>query len=724
MVHRLNVNPSMRPVKQKKRTFGNERSRAIKEEVGKLLKINYIRPVQYPEWLANVVLVPKANGKWRMCVDFTDLNKACPKDSYPLPRIDALIDSTSGCELMSFLDAFQGYNQIRLADEDQEKTSFVTDQGTFCYNVMPFGLKNAGATYQRLVNNMFREQIGKNMEVYIDDMLVKSKRKEDHTQDLQACFDVLQRNEAPQKIREVQRLTGRLAALNRFISRSSDKGLPFFKVLKNIKNFQWTPECQQAFEKTEGLLDVPPLADEAERRRTSVPVPRNITRSTEYEALLAGIKLAQAAGAKHLEACSDSQLVVNQVKGDFEAKEKRMAQYLDLIRTFGQTFEKFELKRIPRSENEEADQLAKLASSLTIMGSKHNLTNSRTPRDRRRQKKFWIATSRQEEARAIRVRAARFTIIAGDLYKRGFSQPYLKCLDPEKAEYVMREIHEGSCGNHSGGRSLAGKALRQGYFWPSMQKDALDMVRRCKKCQEHANIMHVPAAPMQPIPNPCPFDQWGMDLIGKLPRATGQREYLIVAVDYFSKAFVTDNGTQFQGKEFKRWCLELKIKQYFTSVGTPQSNGQTEVTNRTILQHLKARLDEAKGNWVDELPGVLWAYRTTARKSTGESPFNLIYGTEAIIPAEIGEETLRIQQYKPEANGIERRRDLDLLDEVRSNASIRAEAYKRRMAKAYNTRVRPRNFQVGDLVWRRSDIQGNLGKLDAKWEGPYQSQKQ
>ncbi|KAL0312818.1 UNVERIFIED_CONTAM: Transposon Ty3-G Gag-Pol polyprotein [Sesamum radiatum] len=119
----LNVNPSMRPVKQKKRTFGNERSRAIKEEVGKLLKINYIRPVQYPEWLANVVLVPKANGKWRMCVDFTDLNKACPKDSYPLPRIDALIDSTSGCELMSFLDAFQGYNQIRLADEDREKDS-------------------------------------------------------------------------------------------------------------------------------------------------------------------------------------------------------------------------------------------------------------------------------------------------------------------------------------------------------------------------------------------------------------------------------------------------------------------------------------------------------------------------------------------------------------------------------------------------------------------------
>ncbi|KAL0367493.1 UNVERIFIED_CONTAM: Retrovirus-related Pol polyprotein from transposon opus [Sesamum radiatum] len=130
IVHRLSVDPSMRPVKHKKRVFGSERNRAIKER---------------------------------------------------------------GCELMSFLDAFQGYNQIRLTDEDQKKTSFVTDQGIFCYNVITFGLKNAGATYQRLVNNMFREQIGKNMEVYIDDMLVKSKRREDHSQDLQACFDILQR---------------------------------------------------------------------------------------------------------------------------------------------------------------------------------------------------------------------------------------------------------------------------------------------------------------------------------------------------------------------------------------------------------------------------------------------------------------------------------------------------------------------------------------------------
>ena len=100
-------------------------------------------------------MVKKANGKWRMCVDFTDLNKACLKDSYPLPRIDQLVDSTTGHQLLSFTDAFSGYNQINMDEADQEKTSFITSQGLFCYKVMPFSLKNAGATYQRLVNHMF-----------------------------------------------------------------------------------------------------------------------------------------------------------------------------------------------------------------------------------------------------------------------------------------------------------------------------------------------------------------------------------------------------------------------------------------------------------------------------------------------------------------------------------------------------------------------------------------
>ena len=161
------------------------------DEVTKLLAAGFIRKVHYLEWLANVVLVKKANGKWRMCMDFTDLNKACLKDSFPLPRIDQLMDSTTKHQLLTFMDAFSGYNQIRMAEEDQEKTSFITSQGLYCYKVMPFGLKNARATYQRLVNKMFSKQIGRNMEVYVDDMLVKIREELAHPDDLKETFTTL-----------------------------------------------------------------------------------------------------------------------------------------------------------------------------------------------------------------------------------------------------------------------------------------------------------------------------------------------------------------------------------------------------------------------------------------------------------------------------------------------------------------------------------------------------
>ena len=128
-----------------------------------------------------------------MCVDFTDLNKACPKDSFPLPRIDQVVESTAEHKLLTFMNAFSGYNQIKMAEEDQEKTAFITSQGLYCYKVMPFGLKNVGETYQRLVNRMFREQIGRNMEVYVDDMLVKSKEELTHLDHLKETFAMFRR---------------------------------------------------------------------------------------------------------------------------------------------------------------------------------------------------------------------------------------------------------------------------------------------------------------------------------------------------------------------------------------------------------------------------------------------------------------------------------------------------------------------------------------------------
>ena len=160
----------------------------------KLKQARAIKEVFYPEWLTNTVVVKKNNGKWRVCEDFTDLNKACPKDPFPIPQIDQLVEATVGHPWMSFLDAFQGYHQIPLALNDQEMTAFVTPIGNYLYKVMSFGLKNARSTYQMMMTRMLEPQLGKSIEVYIDDMVVKSKVVSKYVGDLRNIFEILRKH--------------------------------------------------------------------------------------------------------------------------------------------------------------------------------------------------------------------------------------------------------------------------------------------------------------------------------------------------------------------------------------------------------------------------------------------------------------------------------------------------------------------------------------------------
>ncbi|KAI3719999.1 hypothetical protein L6452_20906 [Arctium lappa] len=293
--HKLNIDPSFKPVQQKRRKFAPERNKVINDEVDNLLKTGKIREVKYPDWLANVVVVQKKNGKWRVCIDFTDLNKACPKDPFPLPHIDSMVDATAGHELLTFMDAYSGYNQILMHSDDQEKTAFMTDKGIYCYKVMPFGLKNAGSTYQRLVNMMFKEHLGDTMEVYIDEMLVKSKHADDHIGHLKQSFDILREYKMklnptkcsfgvragkflgymvtrrgieanPEQIKAiVERLTGRVAALNRFISRSSDRCHLFYNVLRKNKGFEWTDKHEEALQQLKKYMMSPPFLSKPEQ---------------------------------------------------------------------------------------------------------------------------------------------------------------------------------------------------------------------------------------------------------------------------------------------------------------------------------------------------------------------------------------------------------------------------------------------------------------------------
>jgi hypothetical protein len=308
--HKLKVYPQARSIRQKLRRFTPDKREAIRAELARLVAAGFIREVLHPEWLANPVLVLKKNKvDWRMWVDYTDLNKHCPKDPFGLPRIDQVVDSTAGCSVLSFLDCYSGYHQISLAKEDEEKTAFITPFGAFCYTSMPFGLKNAGATYQRAIQTCLADHWGKRVEAYVDDVVIKTENSENFIEDLQLVFNSLRqywsklnpencvfgvpagkllgfivshrgieanpdkieaimKMEAPRSQKKVQRLTGCMAALSRFISRLGEKGLPFYKLLKKVDKFEWTSEAQEALDALKKFLTTPPVL-KPPRRATS-----------------------------------------------------------------------------------------------------------------------------------------------------------------------------------------------------------------------------------------------------------------------------------------------------------------------------------------------------------------------------------------------------------------------------------------------------------------------
>ncbi|RVW80088.1 Retrovirus-related Pol polyprotein from transposon 17.6 [Vitis vinifera] len=298
--HHLPTLPHARPVKQKLRRLHPRWSLQVKEEIQKQLSVGFISVVEYPEWLANVVPVPKKDGKVRVCVDFRDLNKASPKDDFPLPHIDLLVDGTAGHSMLSFMDGFSGYNQILMAPEDMEKTAFITEWGTYCYRVMPFGLKNAGATYQRAATTLFHDMMHRDVEVYVDDMIVKSRGRADHLDALERFFERIRKFRlrlnpkkctfgvtsgkllghivsergievdpdkikaildmpAPKTEKEIRGFLGRLQYISRFIARLTDICEPIFRLLRKNQPTVWNDDCQFAFEKIKEYLLSPPV---------------------------------------------------------------------------------------------------------------------------------------------------------------------------------------------------------------------------------------------------------------------------------------------------------------------------------------------------------------------------------------------------------------------------------------------------------------------------------
>ncbi|XP_057780050.1 uncharacterized protein LOC130998653 [Salvia miltiorrhiza] len=484
----------------------------------------------------------------------------------------------------------------------------------------------------------------------------------------------------------------------------------------------------------------------------------------EYEAVVRGAHILSELKAECVIIKTDSQLVAQQLSVAYNVKDQRMKAYHYKINEMKEKFMEFKIEQIAREENTKADLLARMASAVEQTWSDEIILLCDTREmgtspvfsveirdDWRAPIMHFLRTGERFSKKSNqRARYENYCLINDQLYKRAFTQPLLKCLFPEEANFALLEIHAGCCGGHSGFRDLVRKIIRAGFYWPNINKDAREFVRRCEAFQRHAGRIHVPGETMGVMNAACPFDKWGIDIVGKLPTAPGGKCFLIVAVDYFSKwvkaeavgkidevtverfiwrniccrfgvprVIVSNNGTQFTGQRIADFCDRMDITQRFVSVAHPQANGQVELVNRSICEGIKKRLNQSREKWVEELDTVLRAYRTSPKTATGEAPFTLVYGSNAVIPAEARLESYRIITYDTEHNADLRRTELDLVEAQREEAQVKAAKYKSVIKAGYDKGVRAQKLAKGDLVLKRADALKAVGKFEANWEGPF-----
>ncbi|XP_054811516.1 uncharacterized protein LOC129312805 [Prosopis cineraria] len=1003
--HKIPLLPKVEPKKQKLRRMNTGVSLQIKEEVIKQLEAGFLEVVTYPQWVANIVPVPKKDGRIRMCVDYRNLNNASPKDDFPLPHIDVLVDNTARSYRYSFMDGYSGYNQIPMHEKDKEKTTFTTQWGTYCYRVMPFGLKNAGATYQRAMVALFHDMMHKEIEVYVDDMVAKSAENKSHVGVLRKLFGRLREYRlrlnpnkcifgalsgkllgfivsrkgievdpdkvrairempSPQTEKEVRSFLGRLNYIARFIANLTATCEPMFKLLKKNCKGTWDDDCQKAFDKIKDYLLNPPILvppspdrplilylttlprsmgamlgqlDDSGKKERAIyflskkfnecearyPViertccglvwatrrlrqymlyyttwlisrvdplkyifesphitgrvlkwqvvlseydikhvmqksvkgsaiadhladnplgddqpldfqfPDEVICTTEegcgegnneerewemyfdgaanmhgngvgavivspegkqfpvaiklefdctnniaeYEACVNGLRAAITLGIRCLKVFGDSALIIHQVTGEWRTKDVKLIPYQELLTDLIKQFKVASFHHLTRDKNRFADALATLAAMIQLDCGVHiqpiqvearsfpayclNVEEDREEYPWFQDIKDYItkrsypAGMTENEKKTLRRLAMTFFISQDVLYKRGYDGTLLRCVSSEEAKKIMVEVHEGICGTHANGHTMAKQIQRYGYFWLTIEKDCFEHVKKCHKCQIYANRINAPPIPLYNLVSPWPFSMWGIDIIGPInPKASNGHRFILVAIDYFTKwveansfasitqktflkfmktnilcrygipeRIITDNGPNLNGTEVRNFCEKFQIKHHNSAPYRPQMNGAVEAANKNIKKII-GKMTVTYKDWHEMLPYALHGYRTTARTSIGVTPYSLVYGMEAVTPIEIEIPSLRVlAEVDLEENEWIRTRfeQLNMIEEKRLIAMCHGQLYQKRMARAFDKKLRPREFSAGDLVLKKilPNQEDNRGKWAPTYEGPY-----
>lgn len=723
------------------------------------------------QWNAPLLVVPKktdASGKTklRVVVDFRKLNDLTIGDSFPLPNITDILDQLGNSKYFTTLDLASGYHQIPMADKDKEKTAFSTSHGHFEFNRMPFGLKNAPATFQRLMNTVLTGLQGIKCLVYLDDIVIYSASLQEHNRRLK---EVLQRirfhnlrlqpdkceflrkevtylghviTEAgiipdpeklkavesfpsPQRIKDIQSFIGLAGYYRRFIKDFSKIAKPLTKLTKKGTKFEWTTEQQKAFDHLKEKLITAPILKYPNFNETFI-----LTTDASDYAL--GAVLSQGViGRDHPIAYASR--VLSRAEQNYNTTERELLAIVWAVKHF----------------------------RPYLYGTKFKIITDHKPL-------VWLFSVNDPGSRLIRWRlkleeydyeiihkSGKYNTNADALSRNVAGKFFLlqeqdnkeiKEYSNEEKRKLLHEYHDAPIGGHQGIKRTI-KRIRLTHNWKGLNKDVEAYINKCQSCQKNKLSRQIKAPLIiTDTPNK-PFEKCALDIVGPLTITNNGNKYILTFQDNltkFSKAIpipnqeantvakefttkiileygipekvLTDQGTNFMSDIFKNVCKFLKIEKIQTTAYHPQSNGALERSHRTLAEYLRHYISSDQMDWDEWVPYAMFTYNTTPHTATTYTPYELIYGHQATLPTSLN--------YPPKTNYTYDNYAMELKEKLRAAHQVAKENLKEEKIKAktyYDKKARKNTFKTGNkvLLYDETLRRGRSKKLDALWTGPY-----